>query len=87
MIQQDLFDPSRLQNAARHAPAPDRKRLRGQCAAILARLEAGPATCDELQAIARNYTARISNLRDAGYDVPPPEDLGGGLTLYRLGGR
>ena len=50
-------------------PAEESPRLSSQNAAILARLQRGPATNTELAAIALKYTSRISDLRDAGYDV------------------
>ena len=43
----------------------DRKRLTRQANEILARLKRGNLTCDDLQKIAKNYTARISELRQA----------------------
>lgn len=51
------------------APAPEQPRLRGQNARILARLQAGPASNRELAALSLKYTARLSDLRAAGYDV------------------
>lgn len=64
--------------------ASDHKRLSRQCAAIIARLRRGPATNRELSEIALKYTSRISDCRDAGFNIPEPEQLGGGLTRYRL---
>jgi hypothetical protein len=46
----------------------------------------GPVTNAELVRVCCNYRARISELRQAGYVIPRPRDLGGGLTEYRLGG-
>ena len=50
-------------------PEPERKRLSKQCRAILERLRHGPASNRELSLIALKYTARISDLRNAGYNV------------------
>ena len=57
----------------------DIRRLSDQNQRVLARLERGPATRHELQAIASNITGRISDLRAAGYDIPKPVH-----SLYRL---
>jgi hypothetical protein len=60
-------------------------RLNRQCRAILARLQQGPATNRELCTIALKYTGRISELRQAGYDVPcVSEDKKTGLSVYEL---
>jgi hypothetical protein len=68
------------------APA-ERRRLSRQNAAILARLQAGPATRRELTDIALNVTARVSELRDAGFDVRVVErNTVTGRTVYRLVG-
>jgi hypothetical protein len=75
---------SPIAHAVESAPASGRRRFRGQCARILERLRQGPLTDDELSRISRKYTGRISELRQAGYNIPPPKDLGGGLTEYRL---
>jgi hypothetical protein len=61
------------------------KRLSGQNAAILNRLQAGPASNHELAALSLKYTSRVSDLRAAGYDVRVVErDYASGLTMYRL---
>lgn len=62
----------------------DYGRLSKQCAAIIARLRLGSATNRELSEIALKYTSRVSDCRDAGYNIPEPENLGGGLTRYSL---
>ena len=80
MTQPSFFD--------RYSPldAASLPRLSRQCAAILARLEQGPATNDELSRIARKYTGRISDLRHAGYDVRcTSQDRTTGLAVYELG--
>jgi hypothetical protein len=61
----------------------DVPRVAGQNAALLARLQRGPATNDELIRISRKYTSRISDLRAAGYTIVC-ERLNGGLTEYTL---
>ena len=61
------------------------KRLSAQCHAILARLQQGPMTNREMSQIALSYTRRISDLREAGYDVQIKEqDHATGLTHYEL---
>ncbi len=61
------------------------RRLTGQNATILAWLKHGPVTARELAAISLNYRARISDLRAAGYSIPPPvEDRTTGVSVYRL---
>jgi len=47
----------------------EQQRLSGQSRLILARLQQGPMTRDEISAIGRNVTARVSDLRKAGYNV------------------
>jgi len=62
------------------------KRLGNQNARILALLQQGPATREAIAAIGRNPTARISDLRHAGYEVQVVErDYASGRTVYRLG--
>ena len=53
---------------------------------ILARLQRGPATNRELNAIAFRYSARIAELRDGGHAIVwrAVKDRPG-LTIYRLG--
>ena len=66
-------------------PAEERPRLSGQNAAILARLQRGPASNTDLAAIALKYTSRISDLRDAGYEVSVvSRDRATGLVVYAL---
>lgn len=67
-----------------HVDRRDVPRLSRQCALIVERLRRGPATNDELSAIARKYTSRISDIRAAGFEIPEPTRLGGGLTRYTL---
>jgi hypothetical protein len=60
------------------------KRLATQNEQILARLKRGPATNVDLAKISLKYTSRISDLREAGHNIPPPERVKGGVTIYRL---
>ena len=55
------------------------RRLSDQNQRVLARLQRGPASRHELQQIASNITARISDLREAGYGIPTPV-----RSVYRL---
>ena len=64
-------------------PTSDNFRLTGQRAAILARLQEGPAQNVELKEIALCYTARIAELRHRGYDIRN-QSLGDGITLFSL---
>jgi hypothetical protein len=75
-----------LQPTDSHVLHPgEQRRLSAQNAAVLARLQRGPATRKELQDIAPNVTARISDLRTAGYRIPKPvEDKTTGWSVYRL---
>lgn len=61
----------------------DVRRLMGQNAAILARLQQGPATTSELATIALKYTGRLSDLRAAGYVIKCHRGTGGN-NIYRL---
>lgn len=78
--------------APRRVPVIDRtvtkeeaKRLHGQSERIIARLRLGDATNDELAAIARKYTSRISDIRKAGYEITiVSRDHASGVVVYRL---
>ena len=65
------------------APAEVR-RLSAESAKVLARLEQGPVTRRELNGLTINPTARISDLRQAGYQVICDEQPSG-ASVYRLG--
>jgi hypothetical protein len=76
---------SDLQPRDSHVTDPaELRRLTGQSAAILARLQRGPATARELSALSLKYTSRISDLRKAGYDVRCREDAETGVSTYTL---
>ena len=63
----------------------EKPRLQSQCEKILERLRQGPATNDELCAISRKYTGRISDLRAAGHKITLfSRDRSTGLTVYQL---
>ena len=65
--------------------AGEAPRLGRQCAAILARLNRGPATNADLAVISLKYTSRISDLRAAGFQVEAYDrDRTTGLCWYRL---
>jgi len=60
-------------------------RLTKQCASIVARLQKGPATNTELSSIALRYSARIFELRKAGYQIEIiSRDDESGVCLYSL---
>lgn len=69
-----------------NAPKTDRPRLNKQSLAIFKLLQSGPVENKNLQQIAFNYTARISDIRKAGWDVKCKR-LSGGRSLYTLEGR
>lgn len=76
------------QSIPAHVEAEAQPRLSRQNQAVLARLQRGPATNRELAEIALKYTGRISELRDAGYDVVlVSEDRKTGLAVYELRGK
>jgi hypothetical protein len=78
-------DETFIQVADTHVTEPaEVNRLASQNEQILARLKRGPATNVELAGISLKYTSRISDLREAGYAIPPPERVKGGVTIYRL---
>lgn len=81
----DYFNPAGddLPLFATKAPAEDAPRLSDQCREILDRLRRSPATNRELAGYALKYTSRISDLREAGFDIRN-ERLRQGLTLYTL---
>lgn len=60
------------------------RRLAGQNLRLLLRLREGPATRRELTAIALNPTARVSDLRKAGYDIRVTERRESGWSIYVL---
>lgn len=60
-------------------------RLSNHNETILSLLRKGPVTNVEIAKISKNHTARISNIRKAGYDVRCKFlDRKSGLTEYRL---
>jgi len=83
--QLSLFDsPRTIPPRDPNATATDRPRLTGQNARLLAMLEQGPTTNREMMlAGLLKYTSRISDLRAAGYRIVC-EQLGGGVSEYRL---
>jgi hypothetical protein len=62
----------------------ERRRLKGQNAAILDRLRQGPATNRELVGMSLKYTSRVSDLRERGCVIHCDEDRATGLNTYRL---
>jgi hypothetical protein len=61
------------------------RRLSRQCLAILELLRERDRTNDELSRVARKYTGRISELRQAGYGITPiTHNHSTGLVTYRL---
>ena len=69
-------------------PDEAKPRLTRQALAVLARLEAGPATNIELIPISTRFSARIYDLRKAGYVIDTDQvDRGAGITRYTLKGQ
>jgi hypothetical protein len=82
--QLSLFDtPQPIAPRDPHASPTDIPRLSGQNALILDMLRARPRTNDELAAVSRKYTSRISDLRAAGH-VITARRVAGGLFEYTL---
>lgn len=83
-MQPDLFRDGLVIRSG--APVGMRPRLSKQCQAIYERLQRGPASNDELSQMARKYTSRVSELREAGIEVECYQhDHKTGVTWYRLG--
>lgn len=69
-------------------PAESKPRLTRQACEVLARLERGPATNIELIPISSRFSARIYDLRKAGYVIDTDMvDRANGITLYTLKGK
>lgn len=68
------------------APSEDKERLAGQCAAILDRLKAGPATTIELARLSLKYSSRIAELRHDRWIIEAKRK-NGGTFVYTLKGR
>ena len=66
-------------------PEAAKPRLGRQQWAILERLRRGPATNTELSQIAQRFSARIGELRDAGYNIQRTyDDDRRGVYVYEL---
>jgi hypothetical protein len=61
----------------------DKPRINRLCRVVLERLQTGPAYSHELATISHRFGARISDLREAGYDIAT-QRLPGGVYLYSL---
>jgi hypothetical protein len=65
--------------------AVQRPRLSAHCETILGMLREGPVSNVEIAKVSKNHTARISNLRKAGYIIKCKFiDKKSGLTEYTL---
>lgn len=85
MTQPSLFGGVPAIRVTQAVAAVERKRLSRQCDAILARLRDGDASNHTLSDIALKYTGRVSELRQAGYDIRVvARDFESGHTVYRL---
>lgn len=89
--QQQRFDfdspaaPRRVSVIDKTVTKEEARRLEGQSQRIIERLRQGDATNDELAAIARKYTSRISDCRKAGFEITIiSRDRASGVVVYRL---
>jgi hypothetical protein len=77
--------PRRVSVIDRSVTKIEAKRLSSQSQRILELLRTGDRSNDELAAIARKYTSRISDIRKAGYEITIiSRDHESGLVVYRL---
>lgn len=84
----NAHQPKRATLVDDRLPAEAKPRLTRQAVAVLARLEQGPATNMELIPIATRFSARIYDLRKAGYIIETDMlDSSNGITLYTLKGQ
>ena len=86
MTQPTLFPGATNPMPVTAAVSPvERPRLRRQCYAVLERLRQGDACNHDLAAIALKYTGRLSECREAGYDIRiVARDHATGRVVYRL---
>ena len=77
-------DAGPLFAVAHGVPEEDKTRAETQCSKIHEMLKSGPCTNRQLSQVSMKYTSRISDLRKQGVNIPKPENLGGGLTEYRI---
>jgi hypothetical protein len=82
-------EPVRVASPDRRLPKELRERGKSQCARILARLEQGPATAQELTEISSHrFGARVfdlnAKLRHEGREIRCEEDVATGASVYRL---
>lgn len=82
-------EPARVASPDRRLPKALRKRGKSQCSRILARLEQGPATAEELWAVSSHrFGARVwdlnAKLRHEGRAIVCAEDVATGASTYRL---
>lgn len=85
-LQHELFDETGNANSLGD-PVQD-KRLNRQQAAVLERLQQGPATNMDLIPISTRFSSRIYELRKAGWRIETDYiDKAKGITQYTLKGR
>lgn len=86
--QANLFDPPATTGIKVNPSVtekPERKRLSNQHMKILERLRCGEATNAQLSVVALRYSARIEELRRAGYVIAiVRRDYDTGCNVYRL---
>ncbi len=85
MTQLSLFDRPRTIEVNASLEPGDARRTANQTSQIIELLRNRDATNDELSAISRKYTSRVSDARKRGYDIRVVKrDYDSGLTVYRL---
>lgn len=83
--QLSLFDPPRpVVPADPQLTETERKRLGPKRTAILLRLRQGPAKASDLIPITHRFSARIWDLRTAGYGITTTHDRDSGRTTFTL---
>jgi hypothetical protein len=78
-----VSDP-RIQPVDPHVEPADKPRLTRQCYSVLERLRRGPVSNVQLLLIAIRYSARIHDLRSAGYKIETEKRGDGGIVFYSL---
>jgi hypothetical protein len=85
MTQRTLFEPQVIPPVDPHVTPEEKPRLSRQSAEILERLRQGQATNRELAQIAMRYSARLHDLKHAGYSWKiVSRDYETGSVVYAL---
>lgn len=88
MTQPTLFDPQlkpKIEPVDPHLTPEEKPRLTKQCIKTLEMLRGGAVTNMQfVYAGILRYSARIHDLRHAGYEIETDQDRGTGLTTFTL---